>query len=111
MRLILPLLLFSLTGCGQSDRDFAKQVISDRCAACHSVPGVPGATGRVGPPLDMVGGQQLLGGRLVNNRANMMAWITHAQTIDPGIAMPDIPLSQRQARAVADYLYDLDRDD
>jgi mono/diheme cytochrome c family protein len=86
----------------------AEQTIADHCGACHTVPGVARARGRVGPDLGEVHRQQVIGGRLSNNRPNMIRWITHAQDIAPGSAMPNIPLSDAQAGAVADYLYSLD---
>jgi cytochrome c1 len=96
-------------GGGHGDgHDLAKAVIGAHCGACHEVPGVRTARGRVGPSLAGIGKRQIIAGKLANSRPNMVRWITHAQSIAPGSAMPDIPLSQQQANAVADYLYTLD---
>ncbi len=113
MRKLIGLLLaLPLAACGSGADDdtteLAKQVIAGHCGLCHTVPGVVQAQGRVGPNLAGIGKQQVLAGRLPNSRGNMLLWITHAQTISPGTAMPDIPLTPQQANAVADYLYSLD---
>ena len=83
-------------------------MIASHCAACHTVPGVRTAQGKVGPSLEGIGARQVVGGRLPNSRANMIRWITHAQSVSPGSVMPDIPLTPAQANAVADYLFTLD---
>ncbi len=111
MRGLIAVLLLPLAACNGGDdagRRLAKQTIAAHCAACHTVPGVAQATGTVGPGLAGIGRRQVIAGTLPNSRPNMLRWITHAQTISPGTAMPDIPLTPKQAQAVADYLYSLD---
>jgi mono/diheme cytochrome c family protein len=90
------------------EEQLARAVIATHCSACHTVPGVANAVGRVGPALDRIGNQQLIAGRLPNSRANLAWWIGHAQEVAPGVAMPDLALSERQAGAVADYLLRMD---
>jgi mono/diheme cytochrome c family protein len=101
-------ILLALAGCANDRHAIARQIIADHCGACHLVPGVAKAAGRVGPSLAGIARQQVLAGRLPNSRANMLRWITKAQAVEPGNVMPDIPLTRRQANAVADYLYTLD---
>jgi cytochrome c oxidase subunit 2 len=108
---MMALLLLGSLGCCSApapDRALAKAVIARNCSGCHEVRGVSQAVGRVGPSLSRIGSQQVIAGRLPNSRRNLMRWVTHAQAIEPGGVMPDIPLSRRQAAAVADYLYSLD---
>ena len=101
----MSLTLLALAGCApHHDRAAVKALIASQCGGCHVVPGVKRAVGRVGPRLTDIAHQQLIAGRLPNSRANLALWITHAQEIDPGGAMPAIPLSAGQAAAVADYL-------
>jgi cytochrome c len=108
MRTLTPLaLLLALAGCGEKHA-LAKQVIGEACASCHTVPGVAGARSNVGPSLAKIATRQVIAGRLPNNRTNMLRWITHAQSVEPGTAMPDVPLTPAQADAVVDYLYTLD---
>ena len=77
------------------------------CARCHTIPGVRNATGNVGPPLDRIGSRRFIAGVLDNNPANMTRWIRDPQGVVPGNAMPDMGISQAQARDIAAYLYTL----
>jgi mono/diheme cytochrome c family protein len=112
MRKLIAAALLPVAACGVGhpgdDADVARGVIAANCSVCHTVPGVPQARGNVGPNLAGVGRRQVIAGKLPNSRPNLIRWISHAQDISPGSAMPDIPLTQAQAEAVADYLYSLD---
>jgi cytochrome c2 len=74
------------------------------CGACHVIPGISGAVGMVGPPLDHVGSRQYLAGMLHNTPASMIAWLRFPQHIVPGNAMPDMGLSATEARNITAYL-------
>jgi cytochrome c2 len=74
------------------------------CGACHVIPGIAGAVGMVGPPLDHIGSRQYLAGMLHNTPASMIAWLRFPQHIVPGNAMPDMGLSATEARNIAAYL-------
>ena len=86
-----------------------RQLIAAKCGACHRVPGVNGAVGRVGPSLAGIGQQQILAGHFANSRANMIRWISRPQEMLPGNAMPDTGLTPEQANQIANYLYAMDR--
>ena len=75
------------------------------CGACHSITAHASATGRVGPPLDKVATRAFLAGKFPNDPQHMIAWIQHPQTLDPGVGMPDMGLSDTEARDLAAYLY------
>lgn len=111
-RLILIASLLALAACnghkGPADVDEGKALIATHCIACHTIPGVRGATGTVGPPLAGLAKRQVIAGRYQNNRANLERWIMHPQAMLPGTAMPEMGLTQAQAHAIADYLYTLD---
>jgi cytochrome c2 len=77
------------------------------CAGCHTVPGVPGAGGLVGPPLRDVARRVYLGGVVTNTPANMVQWIVNPREADPKTAMPITGISPAEARHVAAYLYSL----
>jgi cytochrome c len=77
------------------------------CAACHVIPGVVGARGLVGPPLNGMGLRGYIAGRLPNKPENMIHWIAHPQSVDPQTAMPETGISEDDARHVAAYLYTL----
>lgn len=78
------------------------------CGSCHIIPGIDGAEGLVGPPLDHMGKRIFVAGLLRNTPANMVTWLLDPQEVVPGNAMPDIGLSEEQARDITAYLYTLD---
>lgn len=78
------------------------------CGACHSIPGVPGATALVGPPLDHMASRAYVAGMLPNSPDNMRAWLMHPQQIKPRNAMPDLGLSDTDARDITAFLYTLE---
>jgi cytochrome c2 len=75
------------------------------CGACHVVPEVRGAVGRVGPRLDRVKEQIYIAGTLPNTPQNLVFWITNPKKADPQTAMPDLGVSEKDARDIAAYLY------
>lgn len=75
------------------------------CGACHTIPGVDGANGRVGPSLADVGERWSIAGRVPNTPQNLVRWITSPQELDPGTLMPDLGVAPQQARDIAAYLY------
>jgi cytochrome c len=77
------------------------------CQACHSVPGVRGPRGQVGPPLDGIGGRSFLAGQLPNTPTNMIRWIRAPQAVERGTAMPNLGVTEPEARDIAAYLYTL----
>lgn len=77
------------------------------CDACHSIPGIAGARGQVGPPLDNIASRAYLAGRLPNTPQNLMRWIRAPQEIAPGTAMPNLGVTERDGRDIAAFLYTL----
>src|SRR5512138_867810 len=49
------------------------------CGTCHLIPGVPGADGHAGPPLDHFYERMFIAGMLTNSEANLVKWIQHPQ--------------------------------
>lgn len=76
------------------------------CGACHTIPGVDGADGRVGPKLSGLAGDENIAGRLDNTPDNLVRWISHPQQVDPGNVMPDLGVPDAAARDIAAYLYE-----
>lgn len=74
------------------------------CGTCHTISGVEGARGEVGPPLDGLAERRVIAGRLPNTEANLVRWIRDPQIVEPGVAMPDLDLSEEEARDVAAFL-------
>jgi cytochrome c2 len=77
------------------------------CAGCHTIPGVPGAAGRVGPPLSQLAGRVYIGGVLPNRPDNLVRWIVRPRAVNPKTAMPVTGISEAEARHVAAYLLTL----
>lgn len=77
------------------------------CAGCHTVPGIAGADGNVGPPLTRFGDRTYIAGMLPNSPSNLIRWIRKPQAVLPGNAMPDMGVTEADARDIAAYLYTL----
>lgn len=77
------------------------------CGACHRIPGIAGADGIVGPPLVEMGKRVYIGRGLPNTPDNMIRWIRSPQALAPGSAMPDMPVTAEDAKAMVAYLYRL----
>lgn len=88
----------------QQGRQIIRQV---GCGSCHTIPGVRGANGLVGPPLMWFGRRTYIAGELPNTPDNLVVWLKNPRAVEPKTAMPVLGLSDEQARAVAAYLYTL----
>lgn len=85
-----------------------QQIIREKgCGACHTVPGIRGAKGLVGPPLNVFSRRAYIAGRLANTPENLVRWIMNPHDVDPETVMPALGLNEQQARDVAAYLYTL----
>ncbi|MEX2578410.1 MAG: hypothetical protein WD342_05065 [Verrucomicrobiales bacterium] len=76
------------------------------CGACHVVPGIRSARGRVGPQLRDFRRQIYIAGSLPNMPENLVRWILDPQAIRPGTAMPTLGLSEQEARDAAAFIYE-----
>jgi cytochrome c2 len=75
------------------------------CAACHEIKGIAHADSKVGPSLTEMRSQGYVAGVLPNSAANLIKWIQHPRAIDPKTAMPELGVSEVEARNMAAYLY------
>ena len=114
--LLLPILLGACNDAnipaGQriiaGDPEAGRAIIAEvECGVCHTIPGVAGANGIVGPPLEEFGRRQFIAGVLPNQPGVLVRWVMKAPSLVPQTAMPDMPLDEQQARDVAAYLYTL----
>ncbi len=78
------------------------------CGSCHELPGLPGATGQVGPPLHRIARRAYITGSVPNTPANLMRWIREPRKVDARTIMPDMGISEQHGRDIAAYLYTLD---
>ncbi|MEF2073614.1 c-type cytochrome [Consotaella aegiceratis] len=82
----------------------ARRIDDAGCGSCHIIPGIRDAKGLVGPPLDHMARRAYIAGLLRNTPGNMVSWLRSPQAIVPGNAMPDMGLSEQEARDIAAYL-------
>jgi mono/diheme cytochrome c family protein len=75
------------------------------CVACHRIRGLREAEGQSGPALERIAYRSYIGGVLPNTQHNMVRWIMHPRAISPGTAMPELGVSESEARDMAAYLY------
>ena len=75
------------------------------CSGCHTIPGISGADGRTGAPLEGLSRHVYIAGMLENRSDNLVAWIVSPQSVSPQTAMPNTGISEREARDLAAYLY------
>lgn len=80
-------------------------VAASGCAACHAFPDIDWPKGNAGPSLVAFDGKGPIAGALPNTPANLAAFVRNAPAAKPGSTMPAMPISQREARDVAAYLY------
>jgi cytochrome c1 len=79
------------------------------CGSCHTIPGVRGAHAKVAPPLAAWKHRRFIAGRVPNTPDELVRWIIHPQGIKPGTAMPDMGVTDQDARHIAAYLYTLEK--
>lgn len=80
-------------------------ILRHGCGSCHVIPGISTAVGRVGPQLVDFGNQTFVAGVLANVPENLVRWLMHPQQINPLTAMPDLGVTEQEARDIAAYLY------
>lgn len=116
--LIVALLPLALAACsdatphaagGEAHAEAKALMARFGCGACHQIPGIAGADGRVGPPLGGIADRLYLAGALPNTPDNMERWLSAPQAVVPGNAMPDVGATPKEARVMAAYLATLHR--
>lgn len=111
------LCLLLITGCGQAqstqvlggDVQRGKKAIDqESCVACHAIPGISGPSGNVGSSLKEMAKRAYIAGVLANTPANMVRWLRNPPAVDPLTAMPNLGITEVEAKDIAAYLYTLD---
>jgi cytochrome c1 len=85
----------------------ASAILHYGCGYCHTIPGIRDADGLVGPPLGGIARRVYVAGVLQNNPQNLIRWIRNPQAVDPLTAMPNLGVTEIDARHIAAYLYTL----
>jgi cytochrome c2 len=99
--------VFGSSQASDAQKRGADLIIANGCGTCHSIPGIAGARGNVGPPLDRIGTRVFIAGMLRNTPDNMVRWLKNPQAVIPGNAMPNMNLNDAQARDITAYLAEL----
>jgi len=118
MTLVVGLAAAALSGCHapreprlanlSGDADHGRVLLgSYGCGTCHSIPNVAGANGRVGPPLWGMADRGYIGGVLPNTEDAMVRWIQDPLEVTPRTAMPNLGVSETDARHMTAYLFSL----
>jgi cytochrome c1 len=91
---------------GSPAADGAALIAGLPCVGCHTIPGIPGANGNVGPNLGGVASRPKIAGGAVNNSGpdDLKAWILNPPGLKPGTAMPNLGLTDDQATKIVAYL-------
>jgi mono/diheme cytochrome c family protein len=74
------------------------------CIGCHEIPGQVGPEARLGPTLHGIGARATLAGVLPNTSENLARWLRDPEAHAKGTAMPNLGVSERDARDIAAYL-------
>jgi len=89
---------------GGSVHSGRRLIASYKCGSCHTIPGIPGAHGVFGPPLNRMARRSYIAGNFANTPGNLTHWVMSPTSMKPKTAMPDLGLTQQQARDVSAYL-------
>lgn len=77
------------------------------CIACHTIPGFANQGSNVGPPLHKIALRAYIGGVLPNTPDDMVRWLQNPPAVDSRTAMPNLGVSEAEAKDMAAYLYTL----
>jgi cytochrome c len=111
--MILVLVAVFVAACGrdeprpvaEGDAERGRALIqSYGCGSCHTIPGVLGARALVGPPLWAIADRGYIGGVLPNTQSDMVRWIRNPRAINPRTVMPNLGVTESDARDIAAYL-------
>jgi cytochrome c oxidase subunit II len=74
------------------------------CQACHSVSAVNAPKGQIGPNLARVGARKYIAaGTLLNTDEHLARWIRDPQSFKEGVAMPNLGVTEDEARQLVAY--------
>lgn len=80
------------------------------CGGCHVIPGVVGARGHVGAPLNHWRDRHYIAGTVINNPLNLVKWLKDPEHFEPKTIMPNLDVTDSDAWDMASYLFSLKKD-
>jgi len=116
---VLAAVAVCLSGCSDEEQHIAEVTTGGNvhrgaaaierygCGSCHIIPGISGAQGRAGASLAGIADRIYIAGVLQNTPPNMMRWIENPPAVDPKTVMPNLGVTEQDARDIAGYLYTL----
>jgi cytochrome c1 len=115
---LVACLALALSACGEQGASVERRGVGNLeagraalaahdCGVCHRIPGVRGARGLVGPPLDRFGRNVYIAGRFPNTPEMLVRWIVNPPALEPLSAMPAVGVDEADARDIAAYLLSL----
>lgn len=108
------LALVTLAACGGgstgtlpgADASRGQQLIDHYgCGSCHQISGIEQADGLVGPALENYQSSRYITGGLPTTPRNTVRWIMHPQHYEPNTLMPELGVTEAQAKDITAYLY------
>lgn len=88
-----------------ADRDRGRRALRQyACPTCHAIPGIVGPDAPVGPPLDGIATRAFIAGVLENEPGALVRWLRQPHEIAPRSAMPNLGVTEKDARDMAAYL-------
>ena len=99
-----------LVACGKSE----EQINAERgrllieqygCNVCHSIPGIAGAQGSIGPALEGLASRPAISnGNVPNTPENLAKFVQNPASLNPVSNMPGLNMPDADAQAIAAYL-------
>ena len=94
-------------GSGAGDPAKGKELVTAKgCIACHTIQGVPGAVGTIGPELTKVASKATFvpDVNLAFNDDNLKKWLSNPPGVKPATQMPNLGLSADEINNLVAYL-------
>lgn len=116
--LVLLLLVTGVTGCAEETRqprqveggDAARGAAAVQfygCTSCHAIPEVDSVDDdSVAPNLDGFDRRHYIAGQISNRPEELVQWLLDPQQIAPGTLMPNLDVTEQDARDMAAFLYE-----
>lgn len=82
-----------------------KLFLTKGCAGCHSLVALNAPKGMLGPNLANIGARSwIAAGTLENTDDNLARWVRVPQEVKEGVLMPNLGISEAEAKSLAGYL-------
>lgn len=102
--------LLLLVACGksreQADTERGRLLIEQYgCNVCHSIPGIAGAQGSIGPALEGLASRPAISnGKVQNTPENLAKFVQSPASLNPSSNMPGLNIPDADAHVIAAYL-------